>query len=86
MNESDVTGSPLRDGVQTMVYERADMFVTVVIPGTAAMVFRGRESDDLALTEWTSRDRQVAKALLLDALNRLNATGQPMPIAPSRTW
>lgn len=87
--------SPLRPGVQHLIYAPEDMAVAVIIPGTAALTFRGQDSDTEHIAEWSRRDIEVAKTLLRDAINQLDrASLSPgpvplpyqVPIAPPRAW
>lgn len=76
-----VAEAPYRSGTQRLTFAPEDMGVAVVIPGKDAMIFRGQESDLIPLAELTSRDREIAKTLLRDAINRLDGIGQkPYPV------
>jgi len=77
--EGDVE-SPLREGVQALMYGPEDMGVAVIVPGTVAIMFRGGENDLQQLAEYTRRDIAIARALLMDAMNRLDSLQQqPYP-------
>jgi hypothetical protein len=72
--------SPLREGVRTLMYGPEDLGVAVIIPGANSILFRGGENDTLQLAEYTRRDITIARALLQDAMNRLDSVNQPYPI------
>lgn len=77
--EADVE-SPLREGVRAIYYSPEEMGVSVVIPGADPVLFRGAENDLQQLSEYSRRDVAIARALLLDALDRLNSIQQPYPV------
>lgn len=78
--EADVE-SPLREGVRATYYGPEDMGVSVVIPGADPILFRGGENDLQQLSEYSRRDIAVARALLQDAMNRLDTIQHPYPIS-----
>lgn len=74
----EASGEPTyRQHASKLWFHPYELAVAVVLPGTAALIFRGQKSDTDHLAEWNRRDIEVAKTLLRDALNQLDAAGHP---------
>lgn len=77
----DRTEIPTRPGVRTIYSYPGDLSVTVVIPDMPILCFGNVSPTEEQLAELTQRNRTIAKAMLLDAINQLNRYAPAVPAA-----